>query len=95
MLVLEDVLHVPSAICNGFCPLLLGQSIILAGSAQGYDEYGRPVWYASKFCGLKRLQLFGNPQGKSLLAEEHSKGMHFPLSMFLTPEDKMNAFGSR
>ncbi|QKX62832.1 uncharacterized protein TRUGW13939_09997 [Talaromyces rugulosus] len=69
-LVLDDVLHIPKAICNGFCfakyHTIIGGSTSL-GSMSSRDNEGQPLWYSEDFHGLKRLVLDGNPQGESYL----------------------------
>jgi hypothetical protein len=74
-LVLEDVLHIPSAICNGFNPALYGCLSFWQGSVtQGFDENDMPIWYGKSFCGVRRLELAGNPQGESNEPPYHSYG---------------------
>jgi hypothetical protein len=86
-LVLEDVLHVPSAICNGFCfpqyHSIVG-GVTSLGSMRSSDEEGRPLWYSEDFYGLKRLVLDGNPQGETYLGDN---GAMKALSMHISSED--------
>lgn len=86
ILVLENVLHIPDAICNGFSPHLTrcAHSWTKEG-IQGFDNDDRPIWFATKFAGLNRFVLFGNPQGESKLAQKHREGVMLLLSVFLTP----------
>ncbi|PKX96167.1 uncharacterized protein P174DRAFT_459623 [Aspergillus novofumigatus IBT 16806] len=49
VLVLEDVLHIPEAVCNGFNPLLYGSSMSCNMEYwEGADRRGEPVWFASE-----------------------------------------------
>ncbi|KAL4890684.1 hypothetical protein BDV59DRAFT_183972 [Aspergillus ambiguus] len=85
VLVLEDVLHIPEAICNGFNPLLYGSSMSCNASYwEGGDVNGQPLWYGLPFAGATRLVLWGNPQGDSEMID----GRHYTLSLYITPEEK-------
>jgi len=86
-LVLENVLHVPDAMCNGFnSRLLLGSESWSRDGVQGFDKVTRePSWYGREFCGLNRLVLAGNPQGESPLQEREEGSLM--LSMYLSDED--------
>lgn len=90
MLVLEDVLHIPTAKCNGFrSRALQGTESWGAGVVQGFDGTStQPTWYATEFCGLRRLVLAGNPQGESELEE----GGHYSLSLYLSREERTYLF---
>ncbi|KAA8649626.1 hypothetical protein EYZ11_002658 [Aspergillus tanneri] len=70
-LVLENVLHVPDAICNGFCfakyHATHGGMASLDSVWKGTDKQGSPLWYGQPFRGLEKLVLAGNPQGESYL----------------------------
>ncbi|KAL2825866.1 hypothetical protein BJY01DRAFT_241473 [Aspergillus pseudoustus] len=57
-LVLENVLHVPNALCNGFAVNVWFQE---CGGAS------EPYWYAVPFKDLEKLVLAGDPQGESYL----------------------------
>ncbi|KAL5365945.1 hypothetical protein BJX96DRAFT_160045 [Aspergillus floccosus] len=84
-LVLEDVLHIPEALCNGFNPLLYGSSMSCnADCWEGGDATGQPLWYSLPFAGHTRLVLWGNPLGESELIE----GRYYTLSLYVTPEEK-------
>jgi hypothetical protein len=88
-LVLEDVLHIPSAICNGFNPGLYGGlSSWQRSVTQGIDKNDMPIWYGKSFCGVRRLELAGNTQGES----ELEKGEVLMLSIYLTKEEQSNLF---
>ncbi|EED22777.1 conserved hypothetical protein [Talaromyces stipitatus ATCC 10500] len=70
-LVLENVLHIPGAVCNGFSVAVyhtIHGGIARTGrTAEGTDEDGYPLWCSEDFKGLKKLVLAGNPQGESYL----------------------------
>jgi hypothetical protein len=85
LLILENVLHIPSALCNGFNPLQLGQGDVTfkKGLVEGYFPSGQPMWYGATHCGLFRLALAGNPQGETYLQE----GKTYALSVFLSEEE--------
>ncbi|EFQ99058.1 hypothetical protein MGYG_02071 [Nannizzia gypsea CBS 118893] len=92
-LVLDGVLHIPEAICNGFNPRVLGGSTSFGEPLQSYDENRRPTYYATQFCGLWRLVLDGNPQGESRLAEARRDGsVMLSLSLFISEEDEARLF---
>ncbi|KAL1966234.1 hypothetical protein VTN77DRAFT_4786 [Rasamsonia byssochlamydoides] len=69
-LVLEDVLHIPDAICNGFNPMLLSDGACCQCRSgkdgwQGIDPYTEEqLWYTKPFARLSKLVLAGNPQGE-------------------------------
>ncbi|RDW72535.1 uncharacterized protein DSM5745_07707 [Aspergillus mulundensis] len=92
-IVLENVLHVPSAICNGFNFHAYHRQHggdTAAGpwdgpgskwnTDYGTDPEGHPLWYSEEFCGLERLVLAGEPQGETYLKE----GGSYFLSMYLS-----------
>jgi len=87
VLVLENVLHIPRAICNGFnwaaYQRITGGSARLGLESQGFDRDGRPIWCGQPFVGLEKLVLAGNPQGDSNLWE----GGHYSLSMYISNEE--------
>jgi hypothetical protein len=90
-LVLDDVLHIPSAICNGFnpnrkpgrCGITASQGLMQGFVGPGEDQ---PAWHARDFCGLYRLVLEGNPQGESELRGDGPK----LLSIYLSEEEAEN-----
>ncbi|KAE8151671.1 hypothetical protein BDV25DRAFT_88586 [Aspergillus avenaceus] len=85
IITLEDVLHIPEAVCNGFNPLLFGSSMSCnADHWEGADRAGQPVWFSVPFAGHTRLVLAGNPTGESDLIE----GRYYTLSLYITPEEK-------
>lgn len=89
-LVLENVLHIPTAMCNGFnSPRFGGSQTWTKGGVQGLDaSNGEPLWYGTEFCGLNKLVLAGNPQGESVLEEKAKDGYRFMLSMYLSAEEE-------
>ncbi|KAE8364537.1 hypothetical protein BDV27DRAFT_128312 [Aspergillus caelatus] len=85
VIVLEDVLHIPEAVCNGFNPLLFGSSMSCNTDYwEGADRSGQPVWFSLPFAGHTRLVLAGDPKGESELIE----GRYYTLSLYITPEEK-------
>ncbi|KAL4875423.1 hypothetical protein BJY04DRAFT_224088 [Aspergillus karnatakaensis] len=87
-LVLEDVLHIPEAVCNGFNPLLVGSSMSCGlGCWEGRDRGGRAMWFGLPFAGMGRLVLatgMGEGEGESELIE----GRQYTLSLYVSPEEK-------
>lgn len=87
VIVLQDVLHIPDAVCNGFNPLLLGNCSMSchADYWEGADHLGRPLWYSTPFAGGTRLVLAEEPQdGESELIP----GRSYTLSLYVSPEEK-------
>ncbi|KAL4783375.1 hypothetical protein BJX76DRAFT_330019 [Aspergillus varians] len=86
-LVLENVLHIPSATCNGFCwpkyHSAHGGSVSFDQELLGTDGQDHLLWYGQFFCGLRKLVLAGNPQGESYL--ENGKSYFF--SMYIDEND--------
>ncbi|KAJ5890584.1 uncharacterized protein N7473_006812 [Penicillium subrubescens] len=67
VLVLENVLHVPSAICHGFNSRSYhdrngGEVAAHEGNWRGFDKNGKPLWYGVPFFGFQKLALVGNQQ---------------------------------
>jgi hypothetical protein len=87
-LVLEDVLHIPRAICNGVNLVQYKDwsTSFGDGSAWGHDRNGKLMWYATPYCGLNRLVLAGNPQGETYLQER--EGVFYSLSVFQSEEEE-------
>ncbi|CZR56447.1 uncharacterized protein PAC_06335 [Phialocephala subalpina] len=88
-IVLYNVVHMPSAICNGFSPMTqagegLGTGASFGGTRVEGTEGGMTVWYTERFCGLDRLVLAGNPQGESHM----TPGSHYSLSLYLSADEK-------
>lgn len=70
VLVLENVLHVSSAMCNGFNPRKYhdrngGEVTDCEGKWRGSRRNGEPLWESLPFVGFQKLALAGNPQGDS------------------------------
>ncbi|KAL4785983.1 hypothetical protein BJX76DRAFT_322707 [Aspergillus varians] len=85
VLVLEGVLHIPEAICNGFNPLLVGSSMSCGLDYwEGADRRGTPMWFGLPFAGFGRLVLAGGVQGESDLIE----GRQYTLSLYISPGEK-------
>lgn len=86
-LVLYDVLHIPDAVCNGFCFDLLqvegGSVSTKTGDFSATDGQGHPLWHGERFCGLSRLVLAGKPQGESYLEDIKKDGTLLALSMYI------------
>jgi hypothetical protein len=93
-LVLDDVLHLPGAICNGFSPELTGCNQFwgggLLGRMQGYGKAGERLCYGTEFCGLSRLVLGGKQQGESELEKLSTGGAVLSLSIHLADEERRN-----
>ncbi|PCH00023.1 Hypothetical protein PENO1_050280 [Penicillium occitanis (nom. inval.)] len=93
-LVLEDVLHIPDARCNGFSVAMYhtvhGGSTRLGREPSGSDEEYQPLWCSSEFKGLNKLVLAGNPQGESYLGDAVKM-----LSMYIGDEDHEGIVGPR
>ncbi|KKK27113.1 hypothetical protein ARAM_006495 [Aspergillus rambellii] len=91
VLVLEGVLHIPEAVCNGFNPLLVGSSMSCHQALwEGADATGQPMWYGLPFAGGTRLVLAGNPRGDSELIE----GRYYTLSLYVSPEERADIIKS-
>jgi hypothetical protein len=92
-LVLEDVLHTPGAICNGFNPGLTNccQTWSASDYAQGKDESGQSLWYTRGFFGLPKLVIVNNPEGESGIEKAKAKkNIPFSLSLCVNPEEREN-----
>jgi hypothetical protein len=89
-LVLDGVLHIPGALCNGFNPLLVGSSMSChAEYWEGADRMGRPMWFGLPFAGMGRLVLEGGQVGESDLIE----GREYTLSLYVSPEERRVIMG--
>ncbi|KAL4922761.1 hypothetical protein BDW62DRAFT_2713 [Aspergillus aurantiobrunneus] len=89
-LVLEDVLHMPGAVCNGLClgkyregnP---GDDLEVGGDGEGERchcqvwsegrEHGEALWYGEEYHGCSRVALWGDPRGSSGLGDRDRAGM--------------------
>jgi hypothetical protein len=79
-LVLENVVHIPTAICNGFVPHLCSDvrdtmSMRREGIFATSNPDGKPAWYAENAYDLYRLVHEGNPQGESPLEDSSGPKM--------------------
>ncbi|KAL6230512.1 hypothetical protein BDW75DRAFT_222531 [Aspergillus navahoensis] len=85
-LVLENVLHIPEALCNGFNPLLIGSSMSChAEYWEGCDRWGNELWFGTRFCGVGRLVIVPvDGRTESDLIE----GREYTLSLYVSPEEK-------
>jgi hypothetical protein len=91
VILLEDVLHIPDAVCNGFNPLLYGSSMSCNMEYwEGSDRRGEPVWVAVPYAGGTRLVLAGDPRGESELIP----GRYYTLSLSITPQERREIFES-
>ncbi|KAH0563463.1 hypothetical protein GP486_001963 [Trichoglossum hirsutum] len=76
-LILENVLHIPSAACNGFSMSLVPDRVgkVSAADMQAYHHPHRwPMWYGTKFYGLYRLALVNDSTGECPFIEAKKKG---------------------
>jgi hypothetical protein len=90
-LVLEDVLHIPSAICNGFNPSLTEsrQMWSATDAVEGMDGSGQSLWHARNFFGLPRLVIVNNPEGDSHIEKAKAKRkLPFSLSLVVNEEER-------
>ncbi|RAL11867.1 uncharacterized protein BO97DRAFT_87612 [Aspergillus homomorphus CBS 101889] len=86
-LVLENVLHIPEAVCNGFNPLLYGSSMSCGAEAwTGADRGGVPLWVALPFAGGSRLVLAGHKEKQGV--SELIAGRYYTLSLYVSAEEK-------
>ncbi|KAL2871587.1 uncharacterized protein BJX67DRAFT_369714 [Aspergillus lucknowensis] len=84
-IVLEGVLHIPEAVCNGFSPLLVGSSMSCHLEYwEGADRLGQPMWFAVPVAGLARLVLAEDGGGESELIP----GKDYTLSLYISPEER-------
>ncbi|KAL2827820.1 hypothetical protein BDW59DRAFT_54890 [Aspergillus cavernicola] len=84
-LVLDGVLHIPEAVCNGFNPLLIGSSMSCHSDYwEGADRAGSPMWFGLPFVGLSRLVLAGGLGGESELIQ----GRVYTLSLYISPQER-------
>ncbi|PYH43669.1 uncharacterized protein BP01DRAFT_344352 [Aspergillus saccharolyticus JOP 1030-1] len=87
VLVLENVLHIPEAVCNGFNPLLYGSSMSCTAEAwTGADRAGTPLWVAMPFAGGNRLVLASSQQQQGV--SELIAGRYYTLSLYVSAEEK-------
>ncbi|KAB8232218.1 uncharacterized protein BDW43DRAFT_110733 [Aspergillus alliaceus] len=96
-LVLDNVLHMPNARCNGLSLPKYREAHPLSGiGGEGEhfearsDDGSEPEWYAEGFCGLSRVVLAGEPQGESQLSDNGN----YTLSV-LASNDEMEKLWQR
>ncbi|KAE8353145.1 hypothetical protein BDV28DRAFT_113124 [Aspergillus coremiiformis] len=89
-LVLENVLHMPNARCNGLSLSKYREAHPLSGvDSEGEhlearsDDGSEPEWYAEGYHGLSRVVLAGEPQGESQLSD----GGQYKLSVIASNEE--------
>ncbi|KAH8431659.1 uncharacterized protein LDX57_009315 [Aspergillus melleus] len=83
---LDEVLHIPDAVCNGFNPLLVGSSMSChATHWEGADRQGEPLWFGLPYAGGTRVALAGDLRGESELIG----GREYTLSLHVSGEEKM------
>ncbi|KNG87515.1 hypothetical protein ANOM_003811 [Aspergillus nomiae NRRL 13137] len=89
-LVLDNVLHMPNARCNGLSLPKYRETHPLAGvDGEGdhvearSDDGSEPEWYAERYHGLPRVVLAGEPQGESHLSDDG----HNMLSVMASNEE--------
>lgn len=87
-LVLNNVLHIPEAICNGISinPGFMIENnyqIDWTDNAIYNPDTDEPFFYGKMYCGLPRAVLAGNPQGKSYLKEDD----FLSLSMYASKDE--------
>ncbi|EYE94436.1 uncharacterized protein EURHEDRAFT_413245 [Aspergillus ruber CBS 135680] len=68
-LVLKDVLHIPSAVCNGISIFLL-PVIFDVRNRRVFDSHTKePLFYGEKYFGLDRAVLAGDTQGETYMED--------------------------
>ncbi|KAF7597090.1 hypothetical protein BBP40_010564 [Aspergillus hancockii] len=89
-LVLDNVLHMPNARCNGLCLPKYREAHPLSGvDGEGEhfearsDDGSEPLWYAQGYCGMSRVVLAGEPQGDSHLSDDE----HYMPSVIASNEE--------
>ncbi|GMG11614.1 hypothetical protein F9C07_2252 [Aspergillus flavus] len=89
-LVLDNVLHMPNARCNGLSLPKYRETHPLTGvDDEGdhiearSDDGSEPEWYAEGYHGLSRVVLAGEPQGESHLSDDE----HYMLSVMASNEE--------
>jgi hypothetical protein len=90
-LVLEDVLHTPGAICNGFVPSLTScqQTWSAIDAVEGIDENGQSLWKTRGFFGLPKLVIVNSPEGESGIEKAKAKRkIPFSLSLCVNQEER-------
>lgn len=93
-LVLENVLHIPDALCNGVTIPKGTHDTSFSPIMRGFDEEGRPYWYGDEFRNFSRLALAGNHEGDSPLEDEEAHPGPFYLSLRLDEDEIKMCFFS-
>lgn len=90
-IVLQDVLHLPNAICNGISMAMFDKGTVSYSPIFGCrDQKGVMVWRLDEYCGLHKLALLGDPQGESPLqdtARRRTVDIRQSLSLVLSDAD--------
>lgn len=95
-LLIENVLHIPSALCNGFSIVGFAGNVTTATSTplatwQGHTWDGTNLFYAEEFLGLSKLVLSGSPAGISPL-KGLPEGTPKFMSLWLSKEEEQQLF---
>ncbi|KAI9048754.1 hypothetical protein LZ554_007585 [Drepanopeziza brunnea f. sp. 'monogermtubi'] len=74
---INNVLHMPGMICNGYNAVVADTLCLINGpeAAEGFDRGRNRKWYGrwNRFAGRARMQLRGDPWGKSELIEREEE----------------------
>ncbi|KAI1979686.1 hypothetical protein LOZ53_000304 [Ophidiomyces ophidiicola] len=88
-LVLENVAHIPGAICNAFCYLRNTHRAIWDIMTKGFEAGGMPSWYGERVGKFDVLVLAGNAQGESEFRKRVNEGdPYFTLSLYVSRDDR-------
>ncbi|PLB55205.1 hypothetical protein P170DRAFT_432738 [Aspergillus steynii IBT 23096] len=89
-LVLQDVLHLPNARCNGLSVSKYREANPLSAVETEKEHFqatsdvdGEPLWCADEYCGLSRVVLAGSPKGQSYLRD----GQVYMLSVIASSDE--------
>ncbi|KAE8154774.1 hypothetical protein BDV25DRAFT_170962 [Aspergillus avenaceus] len=92
-LILENVLHIPGSICNGFCWTEYhskhGGYTFFKETYSGKDAQKYPLWHGEPYWDLQRLVLAGSPQGETYLCTGEPES----LSLFVDKECLERIYG--
>lgn len=66
---LKNVLHMPTALYNGFCAKRQGDIQSFDHPIQAWDKFGRPSWCTKDFWGWQRVIIAGHNEGISPIRE--------------------------
>jgi len=66
---LKNVLHMPTALYNGFCAKRQGDLQSFDHPIQAWDKFGRPTWCTKDFWGWQRVVIAGHNEGISPIRE--------------------------